>query len=82
MPLVQPRPKVMDWGTTSFGLAVLSVNVTLNKTMPSTNYTVYYRMVSGAGVQIPTTSNITKTGFTAAIGVGIAATVAWIAIEN
>lgn len=82
MPELKPRAKIIARGTSAFSLVTTSVNINLGRTMPNTNYKVYYRQLTGLAVSIPTTSNITTTGFTASVGVGVAATWEWVVIED
>lgn len=81
MPEVKPRSKIIKRGTSAFALITTSVNISFTP-MPNTNYKVFYRQLTGLAVSLPTTSNITTTGFTASIGVGVAATFEWIVIED
>lgn len=82
MPELKPRGKIIARGTINFTLAVLQLDLTLNRPMPNTNYTVFYRVISGVGIQIPTTANKTTTGFRASVTAGVLATVEYIAIED
>lgn len=81
-PLARPRDREIRTGTSTFALLTTSVNATFSTPMPSSDYEVYYRYVSGVAVNIPTTSAKTANGFTSGISVGVASTVAWIAVEN
>lgn len=81
MPIVTPRSKIRRTGSSSFTLSTLIADVTFIQPMPST-YKVYTRVTSGIGVQIPTVGNVTANGFRLSIGIGILATVEWIAIED
>lgn len=81
MPELKPRAKIVRRGTSAFTLATVSVNISMTP-MPNTNYKVFYRQLTGLAVSLPTTTNMTTTGFTASVGVGVAVTFEWIVVED
>lgn len=81
MPELKPRAKIVRRGTSAFTLAIVSVNISI-PAMPNTNYKVFYRQLTGAAISIPSTTNVTTTGFTASVGVGVAVTFEWIVVED
>jgi hypothetical protein len=82
MPELKARAKVIARGTSAFTLATINVAITIGRTMPSTNYKVFYRQLTGLSVALPSTTNQTTTGFNAVVGVGVATTFEWIAVED
>lgn len=82
MPELKPRSKIIDRGTSAFTLLSTAVDVPFSNPMPDSNYTVFYRQLSGVAVSIPSTTNKTATGFRASVGVGVAATFEWLIIED
>lgn len=82
MPELKPRAKIIARGTSAFSLVTLSVPISIGRTMPSTNYKVFYRQLTGLAVSIPSTTNQTTTGFTASVGAGVAATFEYVVIED
>lgn len=82
MPELKPRGKIVARGTSAFTLVTVQVDIVLANPMPNANYKVYYRQLTGLSVAIPTTSNITSTGFRATVSVGVGATWEYVVIED
>lgn len=82
MPELKPRSKIVARGTTNFTLVSVQADVVLARPMPNNNYKVYTRQISGLSVNLPLVTNQNTTGFRLSIGVGVVATVEWIAIED
>jgi hypothetical protein len=77
-----PPPKLSHVGQSSFVVGLLSIQNTFPWALPSTDYEVYYRLVSGTSVGLPMTSSKTENGFVATLGISVLAVVGWVAIMN
>jgi hypothetical protein len=82
MPELKPRAKIVARGTSGFTAVTTTIDIALNRPMPNVNYKVYYRQLTGLSVALPTTSNVTTSGFRATVGVGVAATFEYVVIED
>ena len=80
MPVTRPRDKTVYKGTETFTLVQLNRVVTFPAPMPSTDYTIYWA-TPGITVNVSITSK-TVSGFTITLGVALAMTMDWAAVEN
>lgn len=80
MPLVRTRDKIYFKGTETFTILQLNRVITFPAPMPDTLYEIYWATPALA-VNISITSK-TVNGFTINLGVGLAMTMTWVAVEN
>jgi len=80
MPAVRARDKIFFKGTETFTLVQLNKVIAFPTPMPSADYEIYWATPAIA-VNVSITSK-TANGFTIQLGVALAMTMTWVAVEN
>ena len=80
MPVTRSRDKIYFKGTETFTIVQLQKVITFPTPMPDNSYEIYWATPALA-VNVSITSK-SATGFTIQLGVSLAMTMTWVAVEN